>query len=150
MFDAVGLDTDYTTRFFDAVADPIFSGIVPTTWPALVDSGFIKRLPMQGFTCQLRAPGWIEGMRLAGVLDSREVHERCQAIAAAIKRRVNRYDPTDELSTFDAIASETGTSVGWCFNAIESGPLSKVFPSKDMRVRVKYPAFFIPPTFGHD
>jgi hypothetical protein len=147
MFEAVGLDKDYDATFFDAQNDARFAPIPPTTWAELRQWKRVK-LVNDGLDYRLTGSGWLEGLKAAGLEASDDVKKRCIELAKAIKKSVDRYSHTDSIVALDELAQVSGTSSGWCFNALQSGLLSARFATKQMAVRIEYPLVYVPPTFG--
>jgi len=146
MYNAVELDQHYDAIFFKT-DDRRFAAIAPTTWRELLSAGFIKAVDVRRSTYRLTGRGWIEGMKVAD--QTRLVRTRSSKLVAAVKKRVDRRSHLDEIVSVEDLAKETKTSVGWCFNAINSGLLSHLFPGKQMDTTMDYPLVHIPPTFGH-
>jgi hypothetical protein len=148
MYEAVGLDEPYDEVFFKT-ADSRFTSIAPTTWRELLNAGYVKAVDVRHSNYRLTGSGWIEGMKIGKQYDSDPVRKRAKQLMAAVKRHVDRENHLDEVVAVSDLAAETTTSVGWCFNALNSGLLCSLFPSKHLETTVKYPVVHVPPTFNH-
>jgi hypothetical protein len=145
----VGLDREYDLALFDAEQDARFVEIPPTTWRELLVARRIKALDGTA-VYRLTGSGWAEGVAAAGFgHENAEIDQRCVAVVRALKLFTDRRSHVDTLADFDQLASASGTTKGWCFNAIASGFLEAHFPSDQVSVRIEnHMVVRIPPTFG--
>jgi len=133
MATAVGLDEDYPSVHF-VVSDSRFSGVPTTTWIELKDYKRVKPVPHEsGPAYRLTGSGWVEGLRLAGMLNTPEVLSKTQAVMRALKQVVEgrdyHHDPLIEIAF---LSLKSGQSAEWCFNLVHSGLLRAMFPTKNM------------------
>jgi hypothetical protein len=78
------------TVFF-TINKPPFSGILPTTWKVLVDTGLV--CPIHPFIYSLTGRGWLEGMRITDQITD-NLRGDAGRIMSSLKRHVHgRHEP---------------------------------------------------------
>ena len=133
MAEDVGLDRDYSSVHFP-VSDPRFDQVPTTTWVELKEQKRVKLVPhAAGPAYRLTGSRWVSGLEVAGLLQSGDVLSRAQAIVRALKHHIDgrnyHHDPLIEIA---ALATKSEQTEDWCFNAIHSGLLRRLFPTKSM------------------
>ena len=119
-------DAAIVAHEFDPKA-PSFSSVLSTTWRELESRFFVDRLDViGGRTYLLTGDGWFRALELAGDLKDQHLLRRLSTLAAALKSSVKGRQE-DTFLYVDAVASQTGLSVDWIFNAIEARLLDRQF-----------------------
>ena len=96
---------------------PEFKSILPTTWQALHDLGYIQVLNTWHF--QITPSGWIEALKATGVLCNEQMKKDLGLLCGALKTQLNgRHEPA--LVGTDEIVSITGLPRYWIVNVIHS------------------------------
>lgn len=129
----VGFDRDYPSVHF-LVSDPKFSCVPTTTWIELKDYKRIKLVPSSGDVAyRLTGSGWVAGLEAAGFLKGPEILTRAQAVVRTLKQHIDgrnyHHDPLIEIA---ALATASSQTEEWCYNAVHSGLLRQLFPTKNM------------------
>ena len=129
----VGLDLEYPSVHF-SVSDPKFADVPTTTWIELKDHKRVKLVAHpDGPAYRLTGSGWVSGLEAAELLQSEEVKVRAQAVVKALKQHVDgrnyHHDPLIEIAM---LAMNSGQTEEWCYNAVHSGLLKRLFPAKNM------------------
>jgi hypothetical protein len=104
---------------------PPFAEIKPTTWEELSGRHLIERLDGIGAAqFRLTGPGWCSALEVTGRRSAPDVVQRVAKLAAALKASV-KGRREDAFVSVDALASQSGISGDWVFNAIESDILAR-------------------------
>jgi hypothetical protein len=122
--------------FFDnggfADTDPYFSEVLPTAWEELKDEGLVIEVQAcmgEHARYMLTGLGWIEAIRLTGKLEDpvfrQQVIDFKTRLKAFVKGR--QREATVSIPEF---SRDFGIPQQWICNIIESGLLSRLFPSE--------------------
>jgi hypothetical protein len=130
--------------------DPRFAALAATTWVQLQERGFVVLSPVRNEPrYALTETGWIAGLRLNGALDDGVVRERCIAFVKFLKSLVDgRQCEWPGRVHYQKIPPEF--PFGWALNALRSGLLHEMFPTKNMNAywEKKTASIRVPQTFG--
>jgi hypothetical protein len=128
-----------------------FADIIPTTWAELTEKGLIRRWrrhnPPPAF--ELCEPGWILGLKYAGIWESESFRERCIELAKYFKSLVaGRHQLQDALLSHHAAGQHF--PFPWMLNVLKASVLQEMFPDKRMNARwdSSHKIIRIPVTFG--
>lgn len=112
------------------IDEPPYEIIYPTTWQYLEDQYFTKRYDTMGERhCFLTGYGWMEGLRIAGSLETTEMKEKVGRVMAEIKKLVEgRGEKAFEY--VKAVAGGAVVSQGFAYNIIEGGYIETVLHRK--------------------
>lgn len=130
---------------------PMFEGLLMTTWRELLDAGLIEdRKEKPGPSYRLTPLGWLAGLNARGALETDDVRARAITIRRALKDRVkgrqSHYEAHVDVRLF---ASEINLPVGWVWNALRANLLSELFPNHMMNATLDHQGLLIriPQTF---
>ena len=107
--------------------EPPFDQIYPTTWKELAEKYLIK--PLDGAGPQLfwlTGYGWYAALEQANRFSDPTLIEKMSALSAALKDSVKGRD-TEALLYVGNLATQTGLSEDWIYNAIESNLVGRQF-----------------------
>ena len=109
---------------------PPYENIYSTTWQGLQDRYWIEgRNTMGRKRCQLTASGWLEGLRITGLLEAGEMKQKVGKLMAELKRFVEgRQD--EAIVDIHGVVREAGVPFGFVFNIIESNYVDIVLGRK--------------------
>jgi hypothetical protein len=139
-------DHPICAAFFDPKS-PQFSKVLRTTWKESCDQGWVEELELYGQQhYRLAGRGWIAALS-RGLTGRRHLQDAAGLLSAGLKRHVKgrHQDMSVELST---IASESGLSASWVFNAIESNLLEVLHRRCGARWGDRGTLILIPLNFG--
>ena len=106
---------------------PEYQDILPTTWKEMVDRHMVKD---HGWgTYQLTGYGWLEGVQLLALPETPGFRQKMSGLAATLKRRVKGRQQ-EALVDVWTVAKESGVTVDFVWNAIESKLLDNCFGMK--------------------
>jgi hypothetical protein len=128
--------------------DARFKDILPTTWEDLEEACFLVQMSIWDY--RFTALGWLKALDAVGTLGSPEMNEKLGRLCAAMKRRCEEGGRHRDGTTIDELATETGFSEDWIYNAIESHLIRECFnrvdcewePGDGMKNHVMIPARF--------
>lgn len=106
---------------------PEYQDILPTTWKELVDRCMVRDYGWG--TYQLTGCGWLEGVLLLGLPETSEFRQKMSRLASTLKDRVKGRQQ-EALVDVWAVATESGVSEDFVWNAIESQLLDNCFKIK--------------------
>jgi hypothetical protein len=109
---------------------PPYENIYSTTWQYLQDRYWIAgRNTMGSKRCQLTSSGWLEGLRITGLLEAEETKQMVGKLMAELKRSVDgRQD--EGLVDIHRIVTDAGVPFGFVFNVIDSNYVDRVLGRK--------------------
>lgn len=141
-----------TTTFHIGVTDAPVADLPNTTWIELSEALMVKRRKIIGGPCaqyEFTEHGWMVAHKVTGAIDTNRVRQRGQTLVAALKgyAKGRGQEGFVELRT---LSGETGIPDGWILNAVKSGLLQEMFPTKKMNARWDPRSRWvrIPETFG--
>jgi hypothetical protein len=96
------------------------AGVSKPTWEKLLE-GPEPRLTQCGFHFSLTAHGWIDALRAADKLCDAAMIEKLGVLCSILKRRCERRGGRHlESVTIDELSGESGYSVDWIYNVVDS------------------------------
>jgi len=109
---------------------PPYENMYSTTWKDLEDRYWIEgRNNMGRKRCQLTTSGWLEGLRITGLLEAEETKQMVGKLMAELKRSVDgRRD--EGLVDIHRIVTDAGIPFGFVFNVIDSNYVDRVLGRK--------------------
>jgi hypothetical protein len=125
MTQEVGENTMWSV-FIDA-NKPEYQDILPTTWKDLVDRYMVKDHGWGRY--QLTGRGWLKGVKLLDLPETPEFNQKMSQLAATLKSRVKGRQQ-EALVDVWTVAKESGVTVDFVWNAIESKLLDNCFSMK--------------------
>jgi hypothetical protein len=115
MIESLG-DRPIDTTLFDA-DHTAFHAVLRTTWEELERSDYVSAIGSRRY--RLTPKGWLLGLEIAGLSQSKPYAERLGKLFAAMKRRVKgrKGSAVIDLRT---LSEESGEPEGWIFNVVDS------------------------------
>jgi len=110
-------DRAIDTALFDSEVSPVTGVVLRTTWQELADSGYVDRVAETQY--RLTAKGWLAGLELSGVANTKEYQERIGHVLRAMKAHVKGRTGS-KVVELRALAAESNEPEGWIFNIIDS------------------------------
>jgi hypothetical protein len=110
-------DRAIETKLFDSTAEPFASQIIRTTWEEIVRAEYVEAVGARQY--RLTAKGWVAGLEITELAQSREYEARLGRLFAAMKAHVKPRE-TSAIVDLATLAVESGEPVGWIFNVIDS------------------------------
>jgi hypothetical protein len=109
---------------------PPYENVYSTTWQCLQDRYWIEvRNTMGRKRCQLTASGWLEGLRITGLLEAGEMKQKVGKLMAELKRSVEGRQDEAIVDMF-RIVTEADVPFGIVFNIIDRGYVDRVLGRK--------------------
>lgn len=117
-------------ELFFEIGKPPYENIYPTTWQHLEAQYFIE--PRDTFGARYRrltGLGWLEGLRITGLLEAEKTKQMVGKLMAELKRSVDgRQD--EGLVDIHRIVADAGVPFGFVFNVIDSDYVDRVLGRK--------------------
>ena len=113
------------------ILDPELKDILPTTWASLERRWLVSKAQstLDGHVYyQLTGGGWVDGLRLTGILQSTDLRERIIYLRAKLKDQVKGRSGDADVS-IPEFCSANGISRDWLWNVVESKLLENFFPN---------------------
>ena len=120
-------ETPYEWQEHDAT-DVRYLAIQRTTWAELVRSGYVRASTFDRYL--LTGSGWIAGLKSTGQFADPEFRNKAGRLCAALKLRVKGRRQMGDADRTE-LATETGLSEHWIYNAIDSHLIAEMFDRKD-------------------